>query len=69
MYDYQAHLEKLRKDAAECALIRDLATQRTKRELFDRLSRHLGRLADQVEKAMKTSTAGLELPTDLGYPA
>jgi FMN phosphatase YigB (HAD superfamily) len=26
MKDYQAHLEKLRKDAAECALVRDLAT-------------------------------------------
>jgi hypothetical protein len=26
MKDMQAHLEKLRADAAECALIRDLAT-------------------------------------------
>jgi hypothetical protein len=26
MREYQARLEKLRRDAAECALIRDLAT-------------------------------------------
>jgi hypothetical protein len=50
--DYQAQLEKLRRDAAECALIRDLATHPAKRELFDRLSTHLGALADQVEEAM-----------------
>jgi hypothetical protein len=37
MKDYQAHLEKLRKDAAECALVRDLATDKAKREMFDRL--------------------------------
>ena len=52
MKDYQAHLEKLRRDAAECALIRDLATDKAKRELFDRLAVHLGSLADQVEEAM-----------------
>jgi hypothetical protein len=52
MKDYQAQLEKLRKDAAECALIRDLATDKAKRELFDRLCSHLTVLADQVERAM-----------------
>jgi hypothetical protein len=52
MKDYQAQLEKLRRDAAECALIRDLATHPAKRELFDRLATHLGMLADQVEEAM-----------------
>lgn len=50
--DYQAQLEKLRRDAAECAVIRDLATHPAKRELFDRLSTHLGALADQVEEAI-----------------
>ena len=34
MKDYQASLEKLRKDAAEAALIRDLATDKTKREMY-----------------------------------
>jgi hypothetical protein len=52
MKDYQAHLEKLRKDAAECALVRDLATDKAKREIFDRLARHLDQLADEVERAM-----------------
>ena len=54
MKDYQASLEKLRKDAAEAALIRDLATNTTKREMFDRLHQHLTRLADEVEEAMKS---------------
>jgi len=52
MKDYQVHLEKLRTDAAECALVRDLATDHAKREMFGRLSRHLDQLADEVERAM-----------------
>jgi hypothetical protein len=49
MKDYQASIEKLRSDAAEAALIRDLATYRTKREMFARLHEHLNRLAEEVE--------------------
>jgi hypothetical protein len=52
--DYQASIEKLRRDAAEAALIRDLATNRTKREMFDRLHQHLTLLADEVERAMNS---------------
>lgn len=52
MKDYEVQLEKLRKDAAECALIRDLATDPAKRALFDRLANHLTVLADQVEMAI-----------------
>ena len=52
MKDYQASIEKLRADAAEAALIRDLATDPAKREMFDRLALHLTSLADQVELAM-----------------
>jgi ribosomal protein S7 len=52
MKDYLAQIEKLRRDAAECALIRDLATDKAKREMFDRLANHLTVLADQVEMAM-----------------
>jgi len=52
MKDYLASIEKFRKDAAECALVRDLATDHAKREMFDRLSRHLDQLADEVERAM-----------------
>jgi hypothetical protein len=58
MKDYQAHLEKLRNDAAECALVRDFATDDVKRELFDRLARHLDRLADEVERAMNVRKTG-----------
>ena len=55
MKDYQITLEKLRKDAAEAALIRDLATDKKKRETFDRLAVHLSSLADQVEQVMLNS--------------
>jgi hypothetical protein len=53
MQDYKAAIAKLRSDAAEAALIRDLATDKTKRDMFDRLQEHLNRLADEVEQAMK----------------
>jgi len=58
MKDYQAHLERLRKDAAECARVRDLATDKAKREMFDRLARHLDQLADEVERAMNARKTG-----------
>jgi hypothetical protein len=50
--DYQTQLEKLRKDAAECKLISEFATDQPKRELFDRLAKHLSVLATQVEEEM-----------------
>jgi hypothetical protein len=49
--DMQAQLEKLRVDAAECALIRDLAIDRKKR-MFARLAEHLGKFASEVERAI-----------------
>ena len=49
MQDMLTHLEKLRTDAAECALIRDLATDIRKRELFAKLAEHLAALAEEVE--------------------
>ena len=57
MKDYRASIEKLRKDAAEAALIRDLATEKTKREMYDRLHKHLNRLADEVERAARSGPA------------
>jgi hypothetical protein len=63
MKDYQASLEKLRTDAAEAALIRDLATDQTKRDMFDRLHRHLNRLADEVEQVIAAGKA-LAGPSD-----
>ena len=50
MQDMLAQLEKLRREAAECELIRDLATDPKKRELFDRLAAHLSVLASEVER-------------------
>lgn len=52
MIDYRVYLEKLRTDATESALIRDLATDNAERDFFDRLSVHLSRLADEVEQAI-----------------
>ncbi len=50
MKDMEAHLEKLRTDAAECAIISGLATDKTKRELFARLSKHLTILAGELKR-------------------
>ncbi len=58
MKDMQAHLEKLRTDAAECQLISDLAADLQKRELFRRLAQHLGVLASEVERAIAQRIAG-----------
>ena len=55
MQDMLTQLEKLRRDAAECKLIRDLATDFKKRELFDRLATHFSVLATEVEKAILES--------------
>ena len=52
MKDMLAQLEKLRTDAAECALIRDLATDLKKRELFAKLAEHFAVLAAEVERAI-----------------
>jgi hypothetical protein len=54
--DYLTSIEKLRTDAAEAALIRDLATEPAKREMYDNLHKHFNLLADEVERAV-TSTA------------
>ncbi|MGY4182906.1 hypothetical protein ACVIHH_008197 [Bradyrhizobium sp. USDA 4518] len=58
MQDMAARLEKLRKDAAECALIRDLATDPAKRELFKQLAEQYGALADTVEQTMNRFGSG-----------
>ena len=48
----EAHLEKLRAEAAECRLISDLATDKEKRQLFARIANHLNVLAGDVAKAI-----------------
>ena len=55
MRDMLVHLEKLRADAAECALIRDLATDQAKKDLFARLAQHLEVLAGEVERAINAA--------------
>jgi hypothetical protein len=55
MKDMLVHLEKLRADAAECALIRDLATDQAKKDLFARLAQHLEVLAGEVERAINAA--------------
>ena len=48
MKDMIAHWEKLQAHAAECALIRDLATDKAKRELYTLLAEHLQTLASEM---------------------
>jgi hypothetical protein len=66
MNDYNAHLEKLRRDAAECAHVRDKATDHAKREMFDRLSKHLDQLADDIERATEAVKAVPSTPPSSG---
>jgi hypothetical protein len=51
MQDIQAYLEKLRIQCAECEIIRDLATDPKKQELFTRLAEHFKVLAHELENA------------------
>jgi hypothetical protein len=55
MKDYFGSIEKLRKDAAEAALVRDLTTDAVKRDIYSRLHDHLKLLAREVERAMSMS--------------
>jgi hypothetical protein len=52
MLDMKAHLEKLHVQIAECEIIRDLATDPNKRELFGRLAEHHKVLAAEIERAI-----------------
>jgi len=51
MRDYNSAVEKLRSDAAEAELIRDVVAVEAKREMFGRLAQHLHQLANEVEHA------------------
>jgi len=57
MKNYRDHLETLRKQAAESALISSLTTVPQKRELFAKLAAHLNTLADEVERGMAAAGA------------
>lgn len=62
--DMQARYEKLLADAAECAVLRDRATDAEKRELFARLSEHLTVLASLMDRAL-----GLQKARDFRVPS
>lgn len=52
MEDIRGYLEKLQVQTAECEMIRDLATDPKKRELFTRLAEHFKTLAGELEGAL-----------------
>jgi hypothetical protein len=55
MRDMQAQLDKLRSQVAECEMVRDLAIEPKKRELFDRLAEHHKVLVAEIERAIAES--------------
>ncbi len=55
MKDYKASIEKLRRDALDAALIRDLSMDKAKRQAFARLVENLNHLADEIEKEMNSA--------------
>jgi hypothetical protein len=55
--DLQARLEKLRKEAEDCALIARLASDVRKRDLFDKLATDLRGLARDVEAVIASRRA------------
>jgi hypothetical protein len=57
MQDMLAHLETLRIQIAECEMIRDLATDPAKRELFTKLAEHYKVLAAEVQRAINERQA------------
>ena len=65
MKNYRTHLETLRQQAAESALIGALATVPQKRELFAKHAEHLSALAAEVERAM---VAANEEASDISGP-
>jgi hypothetical protein len=48
----QALLEKLRNQVAECEMIRDLATDPKKRDLFNKMAEHNKVLVAEIERSI-----------------
>jgi hypothetical protein len=61
--DTQSHLEELRDRAAECALIRDLATDKRKRQLFTKLANRFAVMVADAERAMSQPVESDALPS------
>jgi hypothetical protein len=58
MEDIIAQWEKLRANAAECASMKNLATDKTTRDLFALLAEQLGVLASEVERVITDVNLG-----------
>jgi hypothetical protein len=69
MRDMQVHLERLREQAAEYEMIREIATDRVKRDLFAKLAEHFKILATEVEHAMQKVSAELLHGSKAGEPS
>jgi len=52
MKDVESQLDRLRRDADECAMISRLAGSDKKKELFARLAEHLRVLASELERTI-----------------
>jgi hypothetical protein len=50
MRDMQVHQEKPQTQIAECEMIRDLATDRAKQEMFAKLAEHFKVLAGELQR-------------------
>jgi hypothetical protein len=57
MRDMLRHLDRLQEQVGECELIRDLATDKGKREIFANLAEHLKIGVEQIEKALAAAAA------------
>jgi hypothetical protein len=68
MTDLQAELEKLQRQIAECEMIRHLATDLRKSELFARLADELKTLAAEMEKALAEGRTYLDRKTQEPSP-
>jgi hypothetical protein len=70
MKDVKAHLERLRDQAAECAILSAEAQTKEKRELFARLNAHLAEAADHLESVINgTAPPDAHSSTDGGSAA
>ena len=63
MKDMQAHVKKIRSDAAECLMLSNLVTEE-RRHLFARIAEHLNSLALEIE----TATTIADRPTAVHQP-
>ena len=62
MKDMLKHLEKLQAQIAECEAVRDLATDPSKRDLFNRLAEHHKVLASELERAIASAQMAPAVP-------